>query len=83
MDIRTADSKVQGLYIIIIRVFCPKADPSLQAQEPRLQFCPKAGLPLQTQEPRLPVAFCGQYNTFSCYFKEMELEDIRGLVLFF
>ena len=25
--------------IIIIRVFCPRAGPSLQAQEPRLQFC--------------------------------------------
>ena len=25
--------------IIIFRVFCPRADPSLQAQEPRLQFC--------------------------------------------
>ena len=24
---------------IIIRVFCPRAGPSLQAQEPRLQFC--------------------------------------------
>ena len=24
---------------IIIRVFCPIADPSLQAQVPRLQFC--------------------------------------------
>ena len=24
---------------IIITVFCPRADPSLQAQEPRLQFC--------------------------------------------
>ena len=24
---------------IIIRVFCTKADPSLQTQEPRLQFC--------------------------------------------
>ena len=24
---------------IIIRVFCPKADPSLQAEKPRLQFC--------------------------------------------
>ena len=26
-------------YIIIIRVFCPRAGPSLQVQEPRLQFC--------------------------------------------
>ena len=25
--------------IIIIRVFCPKTDPSLQAEKPRLQFC--------------------------------------------
>ena len=37
----------------IIRVFCPRAGPSLQAQKPRLQFYPKAGLLLQTQEPRL------------------------------
>ena len=35
--------------IIIIRVFCPMADISLQTQEPRSQFCPKARLPLQTQ----------------------------------
>ena len=27
--------------IIIIRVFCPRAGPSLQGQEPRLQFRPK------------------------------------------
>ena len=25
--------------IIFISVFCPRAGPSLQAQEPRLQFC--------------------------------------------
>ena len=29
------------IIIIIIRVFCPRAGPSLQAQEPRLQFCRK------------------------------------------
>ena len=40
------------------RVFCPRAGPLLQGQEPRLQFWPKAGLPLQTQEPRLQ--FCGR-----------------------
>ena len=28
----------QFLIIIIIRVFCPKAGPSLQAEKPRLQF---------------------------------------------
>ena len=38
---------------IIIRLFCPRADPSLQTQEPRPQFCSKVGLPPQTQEPRL------------------------------
>ena len=27
------------IIIIIIRVFCPRASPSLQAWEPRLQFC--------------------------------------------
>ena len=27
------------IIIIIIRVFCPRADPSLKVQEPRLQFC--------------------------------------------
>ena len=27
------------IYIIIIRVFCPRAGPSLQVQEPRLQLC--------------------------------------------
>ena len=27
------------IIIIIISVFCPRAGPSLQAQEPRLQFC--------------------------------------------
>ena len=35
------------IIIIIIRVFCPRAGPSLQTQKLRLQFCPKAGLPLQ------------------------------------
>ena len=35
------------IIIIIIRrrrrrkVFCPRVDPSVQAQEPRLQFCPR------------------------------------------
>ena len=55
--------------IIIIRVFCRRAGPSLQIQESRSQFCSKAGLPLHTQEPigccftrdkqvrQLPVAF--------------------------
>ena len=41
------------LVSINIRVFCPRADLSLQIQAPRLQFFLKAGLPLQTQEPRL------------------------------
>ena len=36
-----------------IRVFCPRADLSLQTQEPRLQFCSKAGLPLQIQKQRM------------------------------
>ena len=30
---------LQIIIIIIIRVFCPKAGPSLQAEKPRLQFC--------------------------------------------
>ena len=34
-------------------MLCPRAGPSLQAQELRMQVCPKAGLPPQTQEPRL------------------------------
>ena len=42
-------------YFIIIRVFCPRAGPSLQTQAPRLQFCPKAGIPPKTQEPRLQI----------------------------
>ena len=29
------------LWFDIIRVFCPRADLSLQTQEPRLQFCPR------------------------------------------
>ena len=41
------------IIIIIIKVFCLRADPSLQTQEPRPQFYSKAGLPPQTQEPRL------------------------------
>ena len=28
-----------GVFITIIRVFCPKAGPSLQAEKPRLQLC--------------------------------------------
>ena len=27
------------IIIIIIRVFCPEAGPSLQAEKPRMQFC--------------------------------------------
>ena len=34
---------------VIDRVFCPRAGPSLQTQEPRPQFCSKASLPPQTQ----------------------------------
>ena len=30
---------MHNLDIIIIRVFCPRAGPSLLAPEPRLQFC--------------------------------------------
>ena len=33
------DQNVIQYQNIIIRVFCPRAGPSLQAQEPRLQFC--------------------------------------------
>ena len=55
--------------VIIIRVFCSRAGPSLQAQEPRLQFCPKAGLPSQTQEPRLQfyqgLNRCGSFPLLS------------------
>ena len=29
------------IIIIIIRVFCSKTGPSLQAEKPRLQFCPR------------------------------------------
>ena len=65
--------------IIIIRVFCPRAGPSLQAQEPRLQFCPEEDLPPQTQEPRLQfykgLNRCGSFPllsaviNMSCYYK--------------
>ena len=41
------------LETVIISVFSPRAGPSLQAQEPRLQFLSQASLPPQTQEPRL------------------------------
>ena len=34
--------------VIIIRVYCPRAGPSLQAQEPTLQFAPKVGDPPQS-----------------------------------
>ena len=43
----------QKLFIVIIRVFCPRAGLSQQNQAPRLQFYPKAGLLPQTQEARL------------------------------
>ena len=43
----------ETIYIIVIRVFCPRSGLSLQTQESRLQFCPKAGRPRQTQKPRL------------------------------
>ena len=39
--------------IIMITVFCPRAGPSLQAQETKGAVLPKAGLPPQTQDPRL------------------------------
>ena len=29
----------KNIIIIIIRVFCPRAGPALQAEKPRLQFC--------------------------------------------
>ena len=44
-----------NIMIIIIRLFCPRAGPPLQTQEPRPQFCTKAGLPPQTKEPRLQL----------------------------
>ena len=42
--------------VIIIRVFCPRTGPSLQAQETMFAVLLKAGLPPQTQEPTLQ--FC-------------------------
>ena len=41
------------IIIVIIRVFSPRAGPSLQTQEQRPQFCLKAGLSPQNQESRL------------------------------
>ena len=41
------------MVMIIIRVFCPRAGPSLQAQEPRLQFCHRQVFHCKVQEPRL------------------------------
>ena len=38
-DVLTTIPKRRSLYIVIVRVFCPRADASLHAQEPRLQFC--------------------------------------------
>ena len=35
----TTDLRILVTLTIIIRVFCPRAGPSLQAQEPRLQVC--------------------------------------------
>ena len=53
----------------ITRVFCPRAGPSLQVQEERLQFCPKAGLLSQTQEPKAAVLpgmnRCGRFPLLS------------------
>ena len=52
-------------------VFCPRACPSLQAQEPRLQFCSKTGLPPQTQETRLQfyqgLNRCGSFSLLSAH----------------
>ena len=50
--------------LIIIRVFCPRAGPPLQTQEPTLQFCRR-----QTQEPRLQfyqgLNRCGSFPLLS------------------
>ena len=40
-----------NIIIIIIRVFCPRAGLSLDAQASRLQFCPTAGLSMEAQAP--------------------------------
>ena len=69
----------------IIRVFCPRAGPSLQTQEPRPQFCSKASLPPQTQEPRLQfqkgwigaVAFCCFPHPTLSLASEQILKDLK------
>ena len=40
-----------GAAIYTIRVFCPRASPLLQSQEPRPQLCPKADLHGKLRNP--------------------------------
>ena len=53
---------------IIITLFCPKAGPSLHAQEPRLQFCRRQVFH-RTQEPKLQfhqeLNRCGSFPLLS------------------
>ena len=44
---------VQNITYSTIRVFCPRAGPSLQSTESKVAVLPKADLLPQTQEPRL------------------------------
>ena len=46
-------------------MFCPRAGPSLQAQEPRLQFCRRQVFHCKTQEPRLQ--FYQGFNRFGSF----------------
>ena len=76
------------IIIIIIRVFCPRSGPSLQAQEPRLQFCQRQVFH-RKQEPRLQfyqgLNRCGSFpflsaphSLFSIWTKLRRSEEIPG-----
>ena len=55
-EVSFINNRIIYSFIIIIRVLCPRAGPSLQMQEPRLQFCQRQGFhrKLRTKAKVLP-----------------------------
>ena len=78
-------SNLNEIIIIIIWVFCPRADPSLQAQELRLQFCRRQVFYRELRNQGCSFTRCGSFpllpaphSLFSIWTNLKRSEKIPG-----